>query len=59
MIIASDGVWDAMSAEAALVCCRGLPPDTAAAQIVKVRLQTHYYYFLYSGIKKYHYLIIS
>lgn len=36
MIIASDGVWDALSAEAALVCCRGLPPDTAAAQIVKV-----------------------
>nr|XP_043615599.1 probable protein phosphatase 2C 12 isoform X2 [Erigeron canadensis] len=35
MIIASDGVWDAMSAEAALICCRGLPPDTAAAQIVK------------------------
>ncbi|KAL4583589.1 hypothetical protein LXL04_008167 [Taraxacum kok-saghyz] len=35
MIIASDGVWDAMSAEAALLCCRGLPPDTSAAQIVK------------------------
>ncbi|XP_071731439.1 probable protein phosphatase 2C 12 [Rutidosis leptorrhynchoides] len=35
MIIASDGVWDAMSAEAALVCCRGLQPDAAAAQIVK------------------------
>ncbi|GJV90200.1 protein kinase-like domain, concanavalin A-like lectin/glucanase domain protein [Tanacetum coccineum] len=39
MIIASDGVWDAMSAEAALVCSRGLPPDTAAAQIVKVQIQ--------------------
>ncbi|KAL7606154.1 probable protein phosphatase 2C 12 [Lactuca sativa] len=39
MIIASDGVWDAMSAEAALVCCRGLPPDTAAAQIVKEAVQ--------------------
>ncbi|KAM0032741.1 putative protein-serine/threonine phosphatase [Helianthus debilis subsp. tardiflorus] len=39
MIIASDGVWDAMSAEATLVCCRGLPPDTAAAQIVKEAVQ--------------------
>ncbi|CAI9265170.1 unnamed protein product [Lactuca saligna] len=39
MIIASDGVWDAMSAEAALVCCRGLPPDTAAAQIVEEAVQ--------------------
>lgn len=43
MIIASDGVWDAMSAEAALVCCRGLPPDTAAAQIVKVCVQLYKY----------------
>nr|GEX84815.1 probable protein phosphatase 2C 12 [Tanacetum cinerariifolium] len=40
MIIASDGVWDAMSAEAALVCSRGLPPDTAAAQIVKEAVQS-------------------
>ncbi|KVI06665.1 Protein phosphatase 2C [Cynara cardunculus var. scolymus] len=39
MIIASDGVWDAMSAEAALVCCRGLLPDAAAAQIVKEAVQ--------------------
>ena len=36
MIISSDGVWDALSAEASLDCCRGMPPDAAAAQIVKV-----------------------
>lgn len=37
LIIASDGVWDALSAEAALECCRGMPPDAAAGQVVKVR----------------------
>ena len=37
LIIASDGVWDALSAEAALECSRGLSPDAAAAQVVKVR----------------------
>lgn len=37
LIISSDGVWDALSAEAALDCCRGMPPDAAAAQIVKVQ----------------------
>lgn len=36
LIISSDGVWDALSAEAALDCCRGMLPDAAAAQIVKV-----------------------
>ncbi|KAE8665172.1 B3 domain-containing protein [Hibiscus syriacus] len=35
IIISSDGVWDAISAEAALDCCRGMPPDAAATQIVK------------------------
>ncbi|CAI0558173.1 unnamed protein product [Linum tenue] len=35
LIIASDGVWDAVSAETALDCCRGMPPDAAASQIVK------------------------
>ncbi|XP_022774161.1 probable protein phosphatase 2C 12 isoform X2 [Durio zibethinus] len=39
MIISSDGVWDALSAEVALDCCRGMPPDAAAAQIVKEALQ--------------------
>lgn len=36
LIISSDGVWDALSAETAFDCCRGMPPDAAAAQIVKV-----------------------
>ncbi|PRQ27654.1 putative protein-serine/threonine phosphatase [Rosa chinensis] len=35
VIISSDGVWDALSAEEALDCCRGMPPDAAAAQVVK------------------------
>ncbi|KAG0482612.1 hypothetical protein HPP92_010696 [Vanilla planifolia] len=35
LIISSDGVWDALSFESALDCCRGLPPDAAANQIVK------------------------
>ncbi|KAB2089944.1 hypothetical protein ES319_A03G094000v1 [Gossypium barbadense] len=41
MIISSDGVWDALSAEAALDCCRGMPPEAAAAQIVKEALQAN------------------
>lgn len=44
LIIASDGVWDALSAEAALECCRGMPPDLAAGQVVKVRA-----YILFKG----------
>lgn len=36
LIISSDGVWDALTSEQALNCCRGLPPEAAAAQIVKV-----------------------
>lgn len=39
LIIASDGVWDALSAEAALDCCRGMPPDAAAGQVVKEAVQ--------------------
>ncbi|EYU25409.1 hypothetical protein ABFS82_03G045100 [Erythranthe guttata] len=39
LIISSDGVWDALSAEAAFECCRGMPPDTAASQIVKEAVQ--------------------
>lgn len=34
----SDGVWDALTAEAALDCCRGMAADAAAAHLVKVRL---------------------
>ncbi|KAB2040750.1 hypothetical protein ES319_D02G104700v1 [Gossypium barbadense] len=41
LIISSDGVWDALSAEAALDCCRGMPPEAAAAQIVKEALQAN------------------
>jgi serine/threonine protein phosphatase PrpC len=36
LIISSDGVWDALSDEVALDCCRGMPVEAAAAQIVKV-----------------------
>lgn len=36
LIIASDGVWDAISFEAAFDCCRGMPPEAAAVQVVKV-----------------------
>ncbi|KAL0314836.1 UNVERIFIED_CONTAM: putative protein phosphatase 2C 12 [Sesamum angustifolium] len=39
LIISSDGVWDALSAEAAFECCRGMPADAAAAQIVKEAVQ--------------------
>ncbi|KAI4375031.1 hypothetical protein MLD38_012949 [Melastoma candidum] len=39
LIISSDGVWDALSAEAALDCCRGMSPDASAAQIVKEAVQ--------------------
>ncbi|XP_052203276.1 probable protein phosphatase 2C 12 [Diospyros lotus] len=39
LILSSDGVWDALSAETALDCCRGLPPDAAASQIVKEAVQ--------------------
>ncbi|KAK4803482.1 hypothetical protein SAY86_003299 [Trapa natans] len=35
IIISSDGVWDALSAETALDCCRGMAPDAASKQIVK------------------------
>ena len=36
MIIASDGVWDALSSEKAAKCCKGLPAELAARQVVKV-----------------------
>ncbi|CAH1453403.1 unnamed protein product [Lactuca virosa] len=35
LVISSDGVWDALSAESALECSRELAPESAAAQIVK------------------------
>nr|CAB3487201.1 unnamed protein product [Digitaria exilis] len=42
LIIASDGVWDALTAEMAFSCARGLSPEPAADQIVKVRLNSEY-----------------
>ncbi|CAA0830258.1 Probable protein phosphatase 2C 12 [Striga hermonthica] len=39
LIISSDGVWDALSVETAFECCRGMPADAAASQIVKEAVQ--------------------
>ncbi|XP_071692437.1 probable protein phosphatase 2C 12 [Rutidosis leptorrhynchoides] len=39
LVISSDGVWDALSAEDALECSRGLAPEAAAAHIVKEAVQ--------------------
>lgn len=36
LIIASDGIWDALSSEMAAQSCRGLPAELAARQVVKV-----------------------
>lgn len=38
LIIASDGIWDALSSDAAAKACRGLPADLAAKLVVKVEL---------------------
>nr|CAB3446971.1 unnamed protein product [Digitaria exilis] len=40
LIIASDGVWDALSPEVAFSCSRELPPEPAAEQIVKTAVQS-------------------
>ncbi|XP_006829727.2 probable protein phosphatase 2C 12 isoform X1 [Amborella trichopoda] len=39
LVIASDGVWDALSPERVLSCCRGLPAEIAAKQIVDEALK--------------------
>ncbi|KAF7817506.1 putative protein phosphatase 2C 12 [Senna tora] len=39
LIICSDGVWDSLSAEAALDCSRGMSPEVAAPHIVKEAVQ--------------------
>lgn len=39
LIIASDGVWDALSSEMAAKSCHGLPADLAARQVVKETLR--------------------
>jgi serine/threonine protein phosphatase PrpC len=36
--MASDGIWDALSNEAAAESCRGLPAELAAKLVVKVTL---------------------
>ncbi|XP_047320135.1 probable protein phosphatase 2C 15 [Impatiens glandulifera] len=40
LIIASDGIWDALSSEEAAKSCRGLPAELAARQVVKETLRT-------------------
>ncbi|MCI27066.1 putative protein phosphatase 2C 15, partial [Trifolium medium] len=40
LIIASDGIWDAVSSEMAAKSCRGLPAELAAMQVVKVIYST-------------------
>ncbi|KAG0464080.1 hypothetical protein HPP92_019715 [Vanilla planifolia] len=40
LIIASDGIWDALPSETAANCCRGLPAELAARQVVKEALRT-------------------
>lgn len=36
LIIASDGIWDALSSDMAAKSCRGLPSELAAKLVVKV-----------------------
>lgn len=36
LIIASDGIWDALPSEVAAKSCHGLPAELAAVQVVKV-----------------------
>uniref|UniRef100_M8C7Q6 protein-serine/threonine phosphatase n=1 Tax=Aegilops tauschii TaxID=37682 RepID=M8C7Q6_AEGTA len=40
LIIASDGIWDALSSDAAAKCCRGLRAELSAKQVVKEALKT-------------------
>ncbi|XP_022968118.1 probable protein phosphatase 2C 15 [Cucurbita maxima] len=40
LIIASDGIWDALSSDMAAKSCRGLPAELAARQVVKETLRT-------------------
>lgn len=37
LIIASDGIWDALSSETVAKSCRGVPAELAARLVVKVR----------------------
>ncbi|WVY97003.1 hypothetical protein V8G54_029154 [Vigna mungo] len=40
LIIASDGIWDALSSEMAAKSCRGLPAELAAKMVVKEALRS-------------------
>ncbi|XP_059649678.1 probable protein phosphatase 2C 15 isoform X1 [Cornus florida] len=40
LIIASDGIWDALTSDMAAKSCRGLPAELASRQIVKEALRT-------------------
>lgn len=40
LVIASDGIWDALSSDVAANCCRGLPADLAAKLVVKEALRS-------------------
>ncbi|GMG99756.1 hypothetical protein Nepgr_001596 [Nepenthes gracilis] len=40
LIIASDGIWDALSSDMAAKTCRGLPADVAARLVVKEALRS-------------------
>lgn len=53
LIISSDGVWDALSAEVAFDCCRVMPADAAASQIVKVCLSFRFAFIYVYIIQRY------
>lgn len=40
LIIASDGIWDALSSDTAAKSCRGLPAELAAKLVVKVMINS-------------------
>ncbi|XP_071723839.1 probable protein phosphatase 2C 15 [Rutidosis leptorrhynchoides] len=40
LVIASDGIWDALSSDLAAKSCRGLPAELAARQVVKEALRS-------------------
>lgn len=44
LIICSDGVWDSLTAEEALDCCRGMAADAAASLLVRVCLDFLHYF---------------
>lgn len=46
LIVSSDGVWDALTAEVALDCCRGMSAEAAAPHIVKVCLM-HIFWIIF------------